>query len=79
MRSFFPEVNAFSEAVEIFSEVFAQGIRKVKYKELDESMDEEYCHSALKFLAGFKWFNEDLKSIDIETRKGRMKLSYKKK
>lgn len=71
--------DAFTKAVDIFSEVFAQGIRRVKYKEMNENLDEEYCHSELEFLIGFKWFNEDLESIDIETQKGKMKLSYKKK
>lgn len=71
--------DAFTEAVEIFSEIFVQGIKRVKYKEMNENLDEEYCHSELEFLIGFKWFNEDLESIDIETQNGKMKLTYKKK
>lgn len=71
--------DAFTKAVDIFSEVFVQGIRRVKYKEMNENLDEEYCHSELEFLIGFKWFNEDLESIDIETQNGKMKLTYKKK
>ena len=71
--------DAFTKAVEIFSEIFVRGIKRVKYKEMNENLDEEYCHSELEFLIGFKWFNEDLESIDIETQKGKMKLSYKKK
>lgn len=71
--------DAFTEAVEIFSEIFVQGIKRVKYKEMNENLDEEYCHSELEFLIGFKWFNEDLESIDVETQKGKMKLTYKKK
>lgn len=49
--------DAFTEAVEIFSEIFEQGIKRVKYKEMNENLDEEYCHSELEFLIGFKWFN----------------------
>lgn len=71
--------DAFTEAVEIFSEIFVRGIKRVKYKEMNENLDEEYCHSELEFLIGFKWFNEDLESIDIETQNGKMKLTYKKK
>ena len=71
--------DAFTEAVEIFSEIFVQGVKRVKYKEMNENLDEEYCHSELEFLIGFKWFNEDLESIDIETQNGKMKLTYKKK
>lgn len=71
--------DAFTKAVGIFSEIFVRGIKRVKYKEMNENLDEEYCHSELEFLIGFKWFNEDLESIDIETQKGKMKLSYKKK
>ena len=71
--------DAFTEAVEIFSEIFVQGIKRVKYKEMNENLVEEFCHSELEFLIGFKWFNEDLESIDVETCKGKMKLTYKKK
>ena len=71
--------DAFTAAVEIFSEIFVQGIKRVKYKEMNENLDEEYCYSELEFLIGFKWFNEDLESIDIETQNGKMKLTYKKK
>jgi len=71
--------DAFTKAVEIFSEIFVRGIKRVKYKEMNENLDEEYCHSELEFLIGFKWFNEDLESIDVETQKGKIKLSYKKK